>query len=210
MDPSASDSVETQRLLRQARAGRPEARAQLLDRHRPYLRRLVEARLDSRLRARVDPSDVVQEAQLEAARRLEGYLGQPPMPFRLWLRQITYDRLLMVRRHHVRAARRAVEREVALSDGSSCQLAQQVLAGGPTPSQQLVQRELARRVQKAVGQLPEGEREVLIMRNLEGLSNREVAQVLQMDPATSSRRYGRALIRLRDLLLQSGFPESES
>jgi RNA polymerase sigma-70 factor (ECF subfamily) len=205
----AVDSTETQHLLEQARAGLVEARDALLERHRPYLRRLVEARLDPKIQARVDPSDVVQEAQMEANRRLNDYLKAPSLPFRLWVRQIAYDRLLMLRRHHLGAARRTVDREIPLSDQSSLHLAGQILADSPTPSQQLVQQELARRVQQAVGRLPEGEREVLIMRNLEGLSNRETAQVLQIDPATASRRFGRALIRLREILLQSGVTESE-
>jgi RNA polymerase sigma-70 factor (ECF subfamily) len=210
MTPLASDSAETQRLLKEARDDEPEARDRLLARHRAYLRRFVEVRLDPKMRARVDPSDVVQETQMEALRRLGRYLEQPPMPFRLWLRQLAYDRLLMLRRHHVTAARRAVEREVALSDRSSLMLAGQVLADGPTPSQELVQAELVRRVHQAVARLPEGDREVLIMRNLEGLSNREVAQVLEMDPATASRRYGRAVLRLREILLASDLGGSEA
>src|SRR2546428_6352964 len=109
MDALAADSSETQRLLEQARAGDPQAANRLLDRHRAYLRRLIEVRLDPKLRARVDPSDVVQETHLEASRRLEDYLQQPALPFRLWLRQIAYDRLLMLRRHHVGAARRTID-----------------------------------------------------------------------------------------------------
>jgi RNA polymerase sigma-70 factor (ECF subfamily) len=209
MNPLALDSAETERLLQQARAGLPEATDRLLDRHRPYLRRLVELRLDPKMRGRVDPSDVVQEAQLEALRRLDGYLRQPPMPFRLWLRQLAYDRLLMLRRHHVGAARRAVGRDVPLPDRSSLQLARQLLAAGSTPSQRLIKGEFVLRVRQAVSRLPDGDREVLVLRNLEGLSNQEAAQVLQIDPATASRRYGRAVIRLRALLLQSGLTESE-
>jgi RNA polymerase sigma-70 factor (ECF subfamily) len=209
MEPLVSDSTETQRLLAEARDDEPGARDRLLDRHRAYLRRFVEVRLDPKIRVRVDPSDVVQETQMEAIRRLGRYLEQPPMPFRLWLRRLAYDRLLMLRRHHIGAARRAIEREVTLSEGSSLQLAGQVLATDPTPSEQLVQHELVRRVQVAVGHLPEGDREVLIMRNLEGLSNREVAQVLGIDPTTASRRYGRAIIKLREILLASDLGGSE-
>jgi RNA polymerase sigma-70 factor (ECF subfamily) len=205
----ASDSEETRQLLRRARLGDPEAKEELLDRHRPYLHRLIEVRLDLKMRARVDASDVVQEAQLEAVRRLDGYLQEPPMPFRLWLRQIAYDRLLMLRRRHIQAARRSVERDVPLPDHSSLLLAQQVLVGHSTPSAQLVQRELIRRVHQALGQLPQAEREVLIMRNLEGLSNRETAEALQSDPATVSRRYGRAVIRLREILRQGVITGSE-
>ena len=98
------DSNETLRLLEQVRDGDRQAFDQLFARHRPYLRQIVELRLDPRLRARVDPSDVVQEAHLEAFRRLSTYLKQRPMPFRLWLRQIAYDRTLKARRHHLGAA----------------------------------------------------------------------------------------------------------
>src|SRR5262249_39941127 len=115
----ASDSEQTRQLLRRARLGDPEAKEELLDRHRPYLHRLIEVRLDLKMRARLAASDVVQEAQLEAVRRLDGYLQEPPMPFRLWLRQIAYDRLLMLRRRHIQAARRSVERDVPLPDHSS-------------------------------------------------------------------------------------------
>jgi RNA polymerase sigma-70 factor (ECF subfamily) len=211
MSSLASDSSETRRLLQQARAGQQEAVDRLLDRHRPYLRSMIELRMDSRMQGRVDPSDVVQEAQLEASRRLAGYLEleQPPMGFRLWLRQIAYDRLLMLRRQHLGAARRTVKRDVSLPDRSSLLLAQQLLANHPTPSQELLRRELRRRVREAVNQLPEGDREVLALRNLEGLSNLETAQVLGIDPATASRRYGRAVLRLREILLQDGVMESE-
>jgi RNA polymerase sigma-70 factor (ECF subfamily) len=209
MHAIAPDSSETRRLLQQVRNGESHATDRLLERYRPYLRRLIELRLDPRMRARVDPSDVVQEAQLEAVRRLDDYLKRPPMPFRLWLRQIAYDRLLMLRRHHVRAARRTVERDVPLPDQSSLQLVRPLLANGSTPSQRLIQQEFVSRVRQAVSQLPEGDREVLVLRNLEGLSNQEAAQVLGIDPATASRRYGRAVIRLRAILLQNGLMESE-
>src|SRR5262245_23500733 len=150
MNPLMLDSEETQCLLRQVRAGEPGAADRLFARHLPYLRRLVEARLDPRMRGRVDPSDVVQEAQMEALRRLDGYLKQPPVAFRLWLRQLAYDRLLMLRRRHVAAARRTVLRDAPLPDQSSLQLVQGLLAAGPSPSQQLIQREFVRRVREAV------------------------------------------------------------
>jgi RNA polymerase sigma-70 factor (ECF subfamily) len=209
MDSLAGDSAETRQLLDQLRAGTPGAAGRLLERHRPYLLRLVELRMDPRLRPRVDPSDVVQEAQLEANRRLEGYLEKPPMPFRLWLRQLAYDRLLMLHRRHLRAGRRAVGRDLGLPDRSSLVLAGQLLASEPTASEKAVRRELADRVREAVARLPEAEREVLVLRNLEGLSNLEVAEVLGVDPATSSRRYGRAVLRLRELLVQGGFKGPE-
>src|SRR6516162_11391849 len=133
MDELPPDETETQRLLQQVRGGDRLAFEQLFTRHRPFLRQIIEMRLDPRLRSPVDPSDVVQETQLEAFRRLDDYLQRQPMPFRLWLRKTACERLLMAQRQHVGAARRAVGREVTLPDASSLQLAQQLLAGGSTP-----------------------------------------------------------------------------
>jgi RNA polymerase sigma-70 factor (ECF subfamily) len=208
MDELTPDSAETQRLLDQVRAGDRLAFELLFTRHRPFLRQVVELRLDPRLRTRVDPSDIVQETQLEAFRRLADYLERQPMPFRLWLRKTACERLLMAQRHHVGAARRAVGREVHLPDASSLQLAQQLLAAGSTPSQRLDRDEMAGRVREAVARLSETDREILLLRNLEMLSNLEAAHVLQIDPATASQRYGRALLRLRKLLVAGGLMES--
>jgi RNA polymerase sigma-70 factor (ECF subfamily) len=209
MDDVIPDSAETQRLLQQVEAGNPKAFDQLFARHRGYLRQVIALRLDPRLRARVDPSDVVQETQMEAYRRLADYLERRPMAFRLWLRKTAHQRLLSVERHHRGAARRSVKREVPLPDSSSLQLAQRLLDPSLTPGQQVEQAELARQVRQAVSRLSPIDREILLMRNLEGLSNQEVAQVLQIEPATASQRYGRALLRLRKLLIDSGLMETE-
>ena len=106
MDDWASDSEETCALLREARGGDGRAFDRLFAHYLPRLQRFVELRIDPKLRPRVDPADVVQEAHLEAVRRLGGFLDNPAMPFRLWIRQIALDRLLMMRRRHVGAARR--------------------------------------------------------------------------------------------------------
>src|SRR5262245_16835367 len=98
------DSEETHHLLEQARAGDRQAFERLFAHCRPFLERVVALRLDPRLRARVDPSDVVQETQLEAVRRLDAYLRDPVMPFRLWLRQLASDQLLKSRRYHLHRA----------------------------------------------------------------------------------------------------------
>ncbi len=210
MDRYPSDSNETRFLLEQVQAGDTGALGRLLARHRTYLRQIVELRLDRKLRQRIDPSDVVQEAQLEAARRVGAYLARPPMAFRLWLRKIAYDRLLMMRRKHVEAGRRAVTRELPLPDRSTVHLARQLLADVSTPSQHVVRGELARRVREAMSQLSEADCEILLMRNFEGLTNQEAAQVLNIDPSAANKRYGRALLRLRTVLLQGGMTESAS
>ncbi len=203
------DSGATQDLLRRAHAGDPRALEELFAGYRPYLRQFVGLRLDTKLRPRVDPSDVVQEAQLEAARRLSGYLEGPPMPFRLWLRQIAQDRLLNLHRRHVATAHRAVGREQPLPEQSSAALAEQLLASGSTPSKQLSRDELARRLHLAMAQLSEDDREILLLRNFEGLSNQEVSHLLGIDPAAASQRHGRAMLRLHKVLVATGLTESE-
>jgi RNA polymerase sigma-70 factor (ECF subfamily) len=209
MHEPAPDAAQTQRLLEKARRGDHLAVEELLARHRPYLRQLVELRLDPRLRPRVDASDVVQEAQLEAARRLEAYLEDPAMPFRLWLRRLAQDRLVMLRRFHLGASRRSVGREVALPDRSSLLLARSLMNGGSTPSQTCAQQELAARVRRAVARLPAADREILLMRTFEELSYDEVAYLLQVDPAAARKRHGRALLRLHKILSEDGMTESQ-
>jgi RNA polymerase sigma-70 factor (ECF subfamily) len=198
------DSQGTQALLRAIRGGDRGALEELLARHRLPLRAFVELRLDARLRARVDPSDVVQETQLEVFRRLDDYLRRRPMPFRLWLFKTAFERLVQLRRRHLGAARRAAGREVPLPDGSSLLLARQMLDRDPTPGAQLDRRELARRVQQALARLPEADRDILLMRNYEGLSYAEAAAILDIDPAAARKRHGRALLRLHGLLAAEG------
>jgi RNA polymerase sigma-70 factor (ECF subfamily) len=203
------DSRETQGLLRRIRAGDRQAVERLFARYQTYLHRLVELRLDPRLRSRVDASDVVQEAHLEALNRLDAYLERPALPFRLWLRQIAVDRARKARRRHLGAARRALRREAPLPEWSSLLPAGRPAAGGSTPSQQLSRRELARRLRQAVARLPEADREIVRMRHFEGLSNQEAARLLGVDPATASKRHGRAVLRLHRILSEDGLTESQ-
>jgi len=188
-------------LLARVGAGDPTALDELLALHRPLMRRIVEVRLDAALRGRIDASDVVQEAQLEVARRMDDYLDRRPMPFVLWLRQTTLENLLRLRRRHLGAECRSVAREMPLPEGSSVFLARLVLGDDPAALQQLVARELAERVNVAVAALPDSDREVLILRCYEELTNQEAAAVLGIDPNTCSQRFGRAIIRLRRLLV---------
>jgi RNA polymerase sigma-70 factor (ECF subfamily) len=104
---------------------------------------------------------------------------------------------------------RSVESEVHLPENSSVQLARQLLAAAPEPSVELLNKEFARRVREAVNLLPEADREMVLLRNFEELSNQEAAQLLHLKPTTASQRYGRALIRLREILLDRGLNESE-
>jgi RNA polymerase sigma-70 factor (ECF subfamily) len=202
-----TDSTETQRLLEEIAQGDRPSLERLLERYRPALHAFIEARLDPKLRARVDPSDVVQDAQLEVVRRMNDYLRRRPMPFHLWVRKTAYERLLNLQRDHRKTARRSVDREVALPDRSSLLLARPLLSGEPSPSQQLAAREFAERVARAVAQLAKSDREILLMRHGEELPYEEIACLLEIEPATARKRYGRALIRLQKLLSDHGLLE---
>jgi RNA polymerase sigma-70 factor (ECF subfamily) len=207
MDELVPDSAATQELLSEASAGSRQAYDRLFARHRARLHEFVALRLDPRLRPRIDADDVVQDTQLAAFRGLAEFLGRRPMPFHLWLRKKAYERLTDMRRRHVGAARRTVHREVALPDRSSRLLAQRLMASGSTPSQQLAQRELARRVQLALAGMSEADRDILFMRNYEGLSYEEAASILDIDTAAARKRHGRALLRLHKLLADEARPE---
>ena len=206
MDEVRPDSAETAALLERAGRGDRAALDELLARHRTPMRAFVEARLEPQLLARFDPSDVVQDAQMEVMRRMDDYLRRRPMPFHLWVRRTAYERLLNLRRNH-RRARRSVEREVALPERSSLLLARPLLGGGPSPSQQLAAREQAERIAQAVARLDEADREILLMRHAEELPYEEIAHLLGIGAAAARKRYGRALIRLQKVLADDGLLE---
>jgi RNA polymerase sigma-70 factor (ECF subfamily) len=203
------DSADTFRLLRQAEAGDRLAFEELFVRHRRYLRQVIDLRLDPRLRTRVDASDIVQEAHCEALRRLEVYLEARPLPFRLWLRQIACDCALKARRQHLGTARRALNREMALPERSSLLLARQLAASGGSPSRALARGEMVARVRTALDRLSEADREIILLRHFEGLSNQEVGSLLGIDSATASKRHGRAMLRLHRILFEGGLRESQ-
>jgi RNA polymerase sigma-70 factor (ECF subfamily) len=202
------DSPETLDLLERAGAGDRSALDALIARHRDAVRRYIDRRLDPQIRGRFDASDVVQEAHLEAVRRIEDFLARRPMPFHLWLYRTAYENLIRLRRHHVEVAARTVGRENPLPDQSSILIARQVLSG-IAPDRQAADAELALRVSEALGRLDDVDREVLMLRTFEGLSNIEAAAVLEIEPAAASKRYGRALLRLRQALTVSGLGEAD-
>src|SRR6185312_9947512 len=173
---------DTEELLRRAGQGDRDARQALLGRHRDRLKQMVAVRIDRRLAARVDPSDVVQEALLDAAQGLSDYLRRPPLPFYPWLRQLAWDRLIELHRRHLHAQRRSVKREQPLaphlSDESALQLAERVLSRQSSPSGRAIHSELRARIRTALDRLSERDREVLVLRHLEQLSTRETAAVL--------------------------------
>ena len=201
------DSAETCALLERIAHGDRQALEELVARHRPSLHSFVDFHLDPRVRARLDPSDVVQETQLEVVRRMDEFLNRRPMPFHLWVRKTAYEHLLRVRRDHRVRQRRSVDRELRCPDPSSLLLARPFLDRRSSPSSHLLAKEQAERVSRAVAELPEADREILLLRDADELPYEEIACLLEIEPAAARKRYGRALIRLQKVLTDHGILE---
>ncbi len=200
-----SDTIQTKEMLEQVRGGDDAARENLLRQHREPLRRMISLRLDPAIAARLDASDVVQEVMLEANRRLDDYLKNPAMPFPLWLRHIAKDHIIDAHRRHRLAQRRGVDREqpmvpAALAGHSSAELAAQFMDHEKTPASAAIEHEMQRRIQLAIVNLEEADREVILMRHFEQMANQEVALALGLTEAAASMRYLRAVRRLREQL----------
>ena len=191
--------------MQRAAQGDQSALSDLIAQHRCRLRRMVEFRLNVRLRRRVDPSDVLQEAYVEIARRLASYLREPKMPFYLWLRYVTSQKLIEVHRRHLGAKLRSATREVSLGgehppEADTGTLAAQLLGKLTSPSMVAMRAELKRHLEDVLDSMEPLDREILVLRHFEQLSNIEAAQVLDISPSAASNRHVRALKRIRDLL----------
>lgn len=177
-----------------------------LESFRGRLRCMVKLRLDPRIRARVDTSDVIQESFAEVIARLPEYRRSPKMPFFLWVRFLTGQKLLQIHRRHLGTHQRDAAREVPLTYGgapaaSSAVMASAIAESGLTsPSGAAMKREHLASLETALDELHGIDREVLVLRHFENLTNTEVAHVLDLTEAAASARYWRALKRLRSLL----------
>ena len=204
------ESNETQQLLDQARCGDSQAIGRLMAMHRDSMRRMISLRLDPAIAARVDASDVVQEVLLEASRRLDAYLREPTMPFHLWLRHVAKDRIIDAYRRHRHAERRGVDRERPLTpagSSSSLDLAAQLCDAELTPASAAMQQELERRLHDAIARLDEDDREIILLRHFEQLSNQEVALLHGLSEPAASMQHLRALRKLRQFLIPGGGKE---
>jgi RNA polymerase sigma-70 factor (ECF subfamily) len=199
------DGQPTQDLLAGAQAGDVQAIDRLFDRHRDSLRKMIALRLDHKLSRRIDVSDVVQDVLIEANRRLRDYLANPAMPFHLWIRQIAKDRIIDAHRRHRVSSKRSVDREQHLAlegafDQSTIELAGQLRDPAITPAAAATQREVAGQVQAAIERLDARDRDIILMRHYEQLSNQEIACALNLSEPAASMRYLRALKRLKSQL----------
>lgn len=205
-------TMEPEELLSRAKAGDTGALAELFDLYRERLWQMVRLRLDARLQRRIDPSDILQETYLDVSRRFPEYAANPQMPFFLWLRWLTGQRLIDLHRAHLGAKMRDVRQEMSLYRGalpqaSSVSLAAQLLGRLTSPSQAAVRAESQVRVQEALNGMEAIDREVLALRHFEMLTNEETAEVLGISRKAASNRYVRALKKLKALLSPEGPPD---
>jgi RNA polymerase sigma-70 factor (ECF subfamily) len=204
-----NNSGDTADVLQRCRAGDPAALTELFARHRDRLRRMVEMRLDRRVQARLDASDVIQDAFVEVAARLPEYLRAPTLPLFLWLRLVVGERLATLHRQHLGTRMRDANREVSLYRGalpaaSSAALAAQLLGKHTSPTEAAVRAERLLRLQEALNTLDPIDREILSLRHFEQLSRAETAQVLGIEEGAAAKRHIRALKRLKGVL--AGMP----
>ncbi|HVT29443.1 MAG TPA: sigma-70 family RNA polymerase sigma factor [Lacipirellulaceae bacterium] len=206
MTDGPPEDLEALSLVEQAIQGDSRAWRRLVEDHRDGLRRMVALRMDRRLQGRIDPSDIIQESYIDAARRLPEYVANPKMPFFIWLRWLVGQRMMEQHRRHLGVQARDVTREVSLYQGAfpeatTADLATNLLGRLDSPSQEAIQVEQRKRLQEALDLLEPIDREVLVLRHFEQLSNGETAEVLNLDKSAASKRYTRALLHLKSALI---------
>jgi RNA polymerase sigma-70 factor (ECF subfamily) len=199
-----ADTRTNDELLDAACHGDEGVLALLVERHRDRLERMVWLRMDRRLQGRVDPVDVVQEAHLAVRRKFPQYSADPQVPFFLWLRLEVGQKLVDVHRFHLGTKMRDAGQEVSLQRGplpqvTSLSLAEHLLGKLTSASHAAMRAEMKIRVQEVLNSMDPHDREVLILRHFEELSNAEAAQVLGIKPSAAINRYVRALKRLKDV-----------
>ncbi len=196
---------EHEEVLRQLTTDREQALARFFSEVRDRLARVIAFRLDYRLSGRVSESDVIQDTFVRAAQRIDSYLDKPDMPFFVWLRLEANQRLHEIHRQHFGAEKRDVRREINLTQKSegnqtSLALAAQLVAQMTSASQIIERAEQINRLEKTLNEMNELDREVIALRHFEELSNLETAEILKIEPAAASKRYIRALKRLKEIM----------
>ena len=192
------DDDALERLLR---GGDDAALATLLERHRERLLRMVQFRLDPRLVGRVDADDILQDARVEAEKRLQAFRDDDK-PFLVWIRLIVQQTMIDLHRRHIGAARRNAGREIKAPPSGT--LSRFFVATVTSPSNAAMRDELRQRVEQALDSMDDIDREVLLLRHFEELTNKEAAAVLGIQENAASNRYVRALGRLKGLLGELG------
>lgn len=182
--------------------GDQNALAELFSQHRDRLWRLVTFRMDPRLHGRVDADDVLQEAWLSAVQRIDHFLVDASRSIFVWFRLITSQTLVDIHRRHLGTQKRNAGNEFSIDRGwsssaTSTSLSFHLLDNLTTPSEAALREEMTQKLNEALAEMKDIDREVLALRHFEQLTNRESAQVLGISEQAASDRYIRALARLK-------------
>lgn len=199
-----ADERSESELLELLQAGNQAALGELYARYRERLRRMVQLRLDQRLNGRISPSDILQEAYIDALKRYPHYFSKENQPFFGWLRLIVSQRLTDVHREHLDAQRRDARQEISLTSpagpATSACLAAWLVGNMPSPSGVAQRNEWVAKLEVALEELEPIDHEILALRHFEELSNVDTAAALGLQPAAASKRYVRALTRLKQIM----------
>ena len=196
---------KTEQLLALATAGDGAAWGSLLTAHEERLIRMVAFRMDPRLRGRIDAADVVQEAFVQVSAHREDFFRAPEMPLFLWLRKIVSNKLFELHRHHLGTHMRDANRDRPLAapktwDDTAEALWLHLSGHLTSPSGAAVRNEARTRLAEALDRMDATDREVLMLRHFEQLTNAEAARVVGIEERAAGKRYLRALARLREIL----------
>lgn len=201
----ADESANVLELISQLDDGQNDALAELFSHYHDRLKRIVRFRLDYRLAGRISESDVIQESYISASKRVDHYRGKPDMPFFVWLRLIVNQQLADLHRQHLQAEMRDVRREISLeqpvaSAHTSLAMAAQLVGNATSASRAFSRVEGIRRLEEALNQMEPIDREVIALRHFEELNNTEVSEVLGIGVQAASKRYVRAMKRMKEIV----------
>ena len=198
----AAETIE--RLVEQAKSGDKNALADLFNRYKRQLRSMIAFRMDHKLKGRVDPSDILQEAYLDLAKKLPDFESKG-MSFFVWLRLVVSEKLLATHRHHLDVQKRDAGKEVRVmtnGNASSMILAEHLLGKYTSVVGKAIKVEQQIKLKSVLDQMEETDREVIALRIFERLSNGEASEVLGLTKQTTSKRFFRAIERLRETVLE--------
>lgn len=203
---------ENELQLKKALSGNADALFDLLSGYRERLRRFVRFRLSHSLKRRVDESDVVQEAFVDIAKRLNEFEPERGLEFYEWVRHLVGLKLNELHRFHLATEARDVRREVHGDQNDENEnlaiLANQLVDSMTSPTQAVAKQEIHGRILRALESLTETDQEILFLRHFEQMSTQQIADLLGMSKAGAGSRYIRAISRLRDVILPSDSSES--
>ncbi len=197
-----SNAQYEEELLTSLRCGNRTVVGDLFELHRERLLRVIHVRLNPRLRQRVDTADVLQETYLVASQRIDEFLSQDEGSLFVWLRFLAVQKVVDLHREHLQALKRSIAREVGMEHASSAQVLANLIATTSTPCAKAIHAELRDRLTQIIEEIPEIDRNILLLRHFEQLTNHEVAETLGMNQSSVSTRHVRALAKLKSLLLQ--------